>query len=401
MPGIRFSSWEWFDNPLSSAHWKDLPVARLQKLIWAVFFTTTSIGFVFELMVLVMRRRSMLPGTPVGGAVVSSLFGAACVSFLSIKLRPKWAICLNVLTYGLLAIVVWLFFSAMNRPYGGALSLRGQTLSVLVNLFGLVVAMVVGYQLFLIFINREAAAHIRARNELDLAYRIQTTLVPPVLLDTPVVEIYGRSLPSEQVGGDLVDAVDRDGWAIAYILDISGHGVNAGILLGMCKSAVRTALLNDGGMAPLINCLNRVLPAVKESNMYATFGGLKFQAGGQFEYALAGHPAILHYRAEIRETRRLEMDQFPVGMFSFARFETRIGLCGPGDVFAVVTDGVLEVADGDGQEFGHERLAAIVRENADLPLPRIFDSIMERASEFGAREDDQTLLLVRVKPVSG
>ena len=289
----------------------------------------------------------------------------------------------------------------MNRPYGGALSLRGQTLSVLVNLFGLVVAMVVGYQLFLIFINREAAAHIRARNELDLAYRIQTTLVPPVLLDTPVVEIYGRSLPSEQVGGDLVDAVDRDGWAIAYSLDISGHGLNAGILMGMCKSAVRTALLNDGGMAPLINCLNRVLPAVKESNMYATFGGLKFQAGGQFEYALAGHPAILHYRAEIRETRRLEMDQFPVGMFSFARFETRIGLCGPGDVFAVVTDGVLEVADGDGQEFGHERLAAIVRENADLPLPRIFDSIMARASEFGAREDDQTLLLVRVKPVSG
>jgi serine phosphatase RsbU (regulator of sigma subunit) len=94
------------------------------------------------------------------------------------------------------------------------------------------------------------------QNELKLAHGIQKTLVPPVKLRSAGFDVYGISCPSDKVGGDLVDALYlSNGDAIAYLADIAGHGLQAGILMGMLKSAARTALLDAGGREP-----DRTLP---------------------------------------------------------------------------------------------------------------------------------------------
>jgi serine phosphatase RsbU (regulator of sigma subunit) len=108
---------------------------------------------------------------------------------------------------------------------------------------------------------------------LALAHRIQKTLVLPVTLRSVPFDVYGIECPSDKVGGDLVDALhlsDRD--AIAYLVDIAGHGLQAGILTGMLKTAARTALLEAGACEPhqtlpaLLDRLNTVLPQVKEAH---------------------------------------------------------------------------------------------------------------------------------------
>ena len=145
---------------------------------------------------------------------------------------------------------------------------------------GSVTVVMISYFFFISFIRNEGKESYRIRNELELAHGIQKTLVPPIHQRTSQFEIYGRSDPSDKVGGDLVDIVLLDdGGAVAYLADIAGHGLQAGILMGMVKTAARTALIDASTMKDeivlpsLMERLNRVLPSVKEAQLYATFAG--------------------------------------------------------------------------------------------------------------------------------
>lgn len=90
------------------------------------------------------------------------------------------------------------------------------------------------------FLTGEGLANLRLQTELALAHEIQTVLVPPISYKGAEFEAYGRSIPSEKVGGDLVDIVEAGG-LLAYVADVSGHGLPAGQLMGMLKTAVRVA----------------------------------------------------------------------------------------------------------------------------------------------------------------
>ena len=130
-------------------------------------------------------------------------------------------------------------------------------------------AIATSYIFFVTFIRMEGKESFKLRTELELAHGIQKTLVPPFTLRTARFEIHGISQPSEKVGGDLVDAVALPGGdAIAYVADIAGHGLQAGILMGMLKTATRAALLDAGEREPhrtlpvLLDRLNTLLPEV-------------------------------------------------------------------------------------------------------------------------------------------
>ncbi len=263
-------------------------------------------------------------------------------------------------------------------------------------------AVIISYSLFIGFISRQGADAYRVRNELELAHGIQKTLVPPVTMRTAQFEIYGISKPSDKVGGDLVDAVLLgNGDAIAYLADIAGHGLQAGILMGMLKTAVRTALLEAGEvdrgrtLPLLLDRLNSVLPEVKEPHMYATFTGLRLGADGSVHYALAASPPLLHWHASGSQVTHLEEEQFPLGLLPVSRFDGSRLDTAPGDLLVVATDGILEVCDKAEEEFGTERLKAAIAANVNAPLAELADRILNAADAFGKQPDDQTILIVR------
>ena len=105
---------------------------------------------------------------------------------------------------------------------------------------GIVLVVMVSYFFFVGFIRAAGKESYRIQSELELAHGIQKTLVPPVSLRTESFEVYGISEPSDKVGGDLVDALLLpNGDMVAYVADIAGHGLPAGILMGMLKTAAR------------------------------------------------------------------------------------------------------------------------------------------------------------------
>jgi serine phosphatase RsbU (regulator of sigma subunit) len=261
------------------------------------------------------------------------------------------------------------------------------------------IIVMLSYSLFVGFIRKQATEAIRMQNELDLAHGIQQTLVPLIHRVGPSYEVYGLTRPSERVGGDLVDLIpSRDG-DIAYVADVAGHGLQAGILMGMLKAAARTALLeptNPPERLPLLlDRLDCVLPAVKENHMYAAFAALQLGPMGGVRHALAGHPPVLHYCHTNNTFCELSLEQFPLGLMPGAQFAAMEINVQPGDLLLIATDGILEACNPQDREFGTEGLRGCVEPHPQIPLPQLASNILAAVANWGKQQDDQTLLIVR------
>jgi serine phosphatase RsbU (regulator of sigma subunit) len=251
----------------------------------------------------------------------------------------------------------------------------------------------------LLFIQGEGRHAVRTETELSLAYGIQQTLVPTIEQRCAHFEIYGASLPSENVGGDLVDVVAlRDGSIFAYVADIAGHGLSAGILMGMVKTAVRTQLIDLPSIQAVFERLNEVLPAVKESHMYATCTALRLSTNGSstcVQCAIAGQPALLHASAATTTVAQISDEQLPLGLLREATYRTRQVPVEKGDILLVATDGILEAEDRNGVAFGMERLEQLLLANMNLLLPSLAHALQTALRHSYLQTDDQTVLLVR------
>jgi serine phosphatase RsbU (regulator of sigma subunit) len=239
-------------------------------------------------------------------------------------------------------------------------------------------------------------APVKSRKEPGLAIAIQNTLVPSIAYEDKRIEVYGQTIPKEDLGGDLVDLVTAGHDIIAYVADVSGHGLRSAVLMGMVKTAVRYGLHLGQALPMLLDGLNRVLPAVKESNMYATLAGLRFDGSNEAEYITAGHVPLLQYRHRQRDIVCCRSTaQFPLGLFEDAGYMSRRVRYEVGDVFVLVTDGVVEATDEHEGQFGLERLEQILCDSAERPLSEIFEAALAAVTRHGIQQDDQTLLLVR------
>ncbi len=368
-------------TPERKRYWGELPLRRSIKLLAAVFMTLAGVAFFVDM--------QSLGVYPLWGVVVLALtFGALNVIAIFAQARNPW---LLVPTFGLIALS---FFSFFHLPKQTAPSLTRER--AMFDGIGLFSAMMIGYRLFLNFAATEGIAHVKLKTELAFAQAIQTTLAPPVRYENSRLEVYGSTRPSDAVGGDLVDLVESDGSVFAYVADVSGHGIPAGVLMGMVKTAVRQGLLLRQPPSALLESINRVLPAVKEPSMYATMAGLRFTEPAKAEYAAAGHLPLLHYRQAHQDVVRRTVEQFPLGLFPDLAFATQCVPYATGDIFAIVTDGLTETVDKREEDFGLERLEQLLVQNARRTLPEIFDSVLAAVSLYGSQQDDRTLLLVRI-----
>jgi serine phosphatase RsbU (regulator of sigma subunit) len=166
--------------------------------------------------------------------------------------------------------------------------------------------------------------------------------------------------------------------------------------MGMVKSSVHTALLRRGPLAELLGDLNRVIFEVKTTPAtYVTFACLRCGQGGRVEYSLAGSGPILHYRARLKTTGQLAMEQFPLGLFAKAAFVSGAVQIEAGDMLAVMTDGIPEAVDTNDEQFGLDRIGEILAGDPTGPLTELVESVFTAVRRHGPQTDDETLVLVR------
>jgi hypothetical protein len=258
----------------------------------------------------------------------------------------------------------------------------------------IMVVVALGYACFVYVTIAEGRRYFRVHAEIELATEIHRVLVPPIETKTGGYEFYGRSSPSGEVGGDLIDLAGSEDQWVAYVADVSGHGVAPGVVMGMAKSAARMLLSSGHDAAHLLPRLNEVLYPLKKPDMFVTFCFLA-RNGDRLRIGLAGHPAILHFSARTNEVAQLECPNMPLGIFPSGDFASSEVLTESGDVFALYTDGFLEPANAAGEEFGLTRLQAEFQKHGKEPLDAICRSLQESVARHGAQFDDQSLFLIR------
>jgi serine phosphatase RsbU (regulator of sigma subunit) len=378
---------EWGGRSKRAQFWRSIPTRSYAIFLFGVFFMFLPTGLLGD----IAGQGSSPPLRLVLSMILS---GTISVAYIVVSNRPTWfpvLIAAHIL-------IIWQFDRVVPAT---TMPMTGAALQARLNLDTTIVSisLIVSFMLLSQFVKREGLRYVRAHTEISLARDIHRLLVPPVTRRIGGFEFCGVSIPSGEVGGDLIDLVESDGRWIGYVADVSGHGVGAGLLMGMTKSAAHTQLRVAPSMERLQNTLNAVLFDLKKPDMYVTYAGLQFDGMPELEFSVAGHLPILRYCPSTATLDELTIAQVPLAMFEDRTFVASRVAWQPGDLFVILTDGLTDVFDKHDSEFGLDRIKAIVREHARSPLETLQTRLLDAVKAYGPQLDDQTVLLIRAADV--
>jgi len=248
-------------------------------------------------------------------------------------------------------------------------------------------------------LHRAAIEQERIERELELAAAIQREILPRSLPEVEGVELAAASLPTRQVGGDYYDLFPLSRGRLGFLVaDVSGKGIPAALLVSTVHAAVHLQIDEAKTVVELVERIDRHLRRYAATRKFLTlFFGLFDPAQGLLTYVSAGHnPALL-----VRAAGKIELlpsTGVPVGMFPDASWREVTLSLAPGDLLCVYTDGITEAVNAREEEFGMDRLSAVISSGLEKPLPALSDRVFAEVADY-AREmpqyDDQTLLLLR------
>jgi sigma-B regulation protein RsbU (phosphoserine phosphatase) len=194
----------------------------------------------------------------------------------------------------------------------------------------------------------------RYRQELAIAAEIQQRLMTVTVPEVPFAKVNAVSYACKDIGGDFFDLVYTDGGLSLIVADVSGKGVSAAVVASILQGMLYSQLARDSSLPEMIAAVNRFLCEKVGGQKYATLVIARLLGSGEMELMNCGHvPPLLISGDSIT---KLEDGNLPVGLVPGAEFQaTRLQLK-PGDRLLLVTDGVTEAEDAEGEFFGMERL---------------------------------------------
>ncbi len=248
---------------------------------------------------------------------------------------------------------------------------------------------------------------LRARDalwgEMQLAKMIQTALLPKAT-EVGQYEVASLMVPADAVGGDYFDVIEApNGEKWVGIGDVSGHGVDSGLIMMMAQTAIQAIVQQRAALRPseVLTQANRV---IKENihrlgtDRYMTM--LLFRLESNHFVAAGKHTDIMIYRASKRKVESFPTNGSWLGIVDDlgAVLEDHRIPMSPGDIVLLYTDGITEALSSNGELFGEERLLALLESRAHLPLVALGQEIFAAVNGFQeTQSDDMTILLLKNK----
>ena len=241
----------------------------------------------------------------------------------------------------------------------------------------------------------------RIETQLEIARQVQLELLPD---RDPKFENFDMSayvFPTEEVSGDYYDWMqifeDQIGIVVA---DAVGKGIPAALLMSFLRASIRAGV--QIGYAPHIalSKVNQLLwDSVEEHQFITAILGILDTTNRTFVYSNAGHNPPLLIKPN-GEYRYVEYGDQPLGMFIDTRYHQHFIRFEKGQVLVIYTDGIIEAAKEDGEEYGLDRFAARVLKGIDLPAREMIDFIRKDVADFTERkflDDDGTLFIIKAE----
>ena len=288
---------------------------------------------------------------------------------------------------------------------------RGTMSAVLIPVFFLLLAAAAVFSASVkrdrsVIVEQEAEAQKTERlsMELELAKTIQSNMLPntyPVFPERKEFDVYARTEPAKELGGDFFDfqMIDRDHLAL-IIADVAGKGIPAAMFMMASKIIIHNMAKNrNHDPAKILKAVNKQIGANNQSDMFVTLWlGILEISTGLLSAANAGHeyPCLMH------KNRAFILLKDPHGLVLGAMDKTEyrsyeIQLV-PGDTVFLYTDGVTEAMNAENEEFGLERMVDALNLELDVPVAKLVDNVRGAVGAFvgdAPQADDITMMVLR------
>ncbi len=242
---------------------------------------------------------------------------------------------------------------------------------------------------------------VALQNELDVASKMQQSILPTSFPQTPEYQVFGNMLPARNVGGDFFDVMAlANGHVGLAIADVSDKGVPAAMFMMSSRILIKGSAIGKHDPGEVLGEVNRLLEQDNEASMFVTvFYGVFDPADGSLIYANGGHnpPLIIH--ADGSSTALPSTNGVALGVMPDLDYQQNTVTLAVGDLVLFYTDGVTEAINADGEEFGMERLqqlfAADPPSDAEQATKEAFDAVKTFAADAPQFDDITCLALVR------
>ena len=246
-----------------------------------------------------------------------------------------------------------------------------------------------------------ADRHRFLERELEMAARIQRSLLPEKLPSVAGFEFANLYRPCEALGGDFYDFnVDETGAKI-LVSDVIGHGVQAALTTMLLKGIFQEAAAEAKAPVELLEEMNGRLHRVMPEGMYAAASVVFLEADkSSLKFANAGLPYPFVLRASHKRLDEVALAGPPLGLFgdaSIVQYETRGLDLETGDVMLVGSDGIGSITGENGEMFEDKRMRQVLTELAGKQGSDVIGNLMEKALAFGNDQplpDDVNLLTI-------
>lgn len=360
-------------------------------------------------------------GGPVGGIIAG---GIACIHRLTLGGPTVYACALATLTIGLFCGILQLIFGRkIIKPYWSVIiaivmedyhlflvylivkptSLALSIISkvaipiVLANAIGLMLMILVA-----IYIERERVVRQekeRMSGELDVANRIQSSMLPMILPTFPgrvELSIQASMMPAKEVGGDFYDIFYIDDDHLAMVMaDVSGKGIPAALFMVITKTLIKNNLQEGMEPAKAMTKANQQLCENNEEGMFVTVWMCVLEIStGRVNYINAGHNPPLVTR-DGRLEYLTQKSGFILAGLETSQYKEHEMKLDDGDAIFLYTDGVTEATNKDNELYGEDRLFDIIEKSKGKTPDDIIDGVHKSVDYFvGEAEqfDDITMM---------
>lgn len=236
--------------------------------------------------------------------------------------------------------------------------------------------------------------------EMDLASRIQRSLLPKGPFVVPGFDVSGRCEPAAYVGGDSFEVAARPGGGLwAAVVDVSGHGISAALLMASARAALKALVAADVAPDEAAASLNALVTAdVADTGLFLTAALLRVDGDGSARLVSMGHPESFVRRAA-GALERYGRGGAPAGLVDGETYEEDRLHLGPGDAVLLFTDGLSEASDGE-RELGEDGVARVLSSGGDARevTGALFAAVYDRLGGRAVSDDVTVLLARRVEP---
>jgi len=250
----------------------------------------------------------------------------------------------------------------------------------------------------------ELLENAKIKQELAVARDIQMRVIPNAVPKLAGYDIAGWCRPANQAGGDIFDVIAVDGNRLMLLLgDATGHGVGPALSVTQVRAMLRMAVRLGADLDEAFHQINQQLADDLPDNRFVTaFMGVLDTQNHRVVYHSGGQGPLLHFHAATGRCEWRGSSTPPMGLMpELDRQAPRSNDLGPGDILALITDGIFEYENPHREQFGEDRVSALMLEHQHLPMARLLEKIVqevERFADLAPQNDDMTMLLVRRLP---